>query len=67
MLYDYTPDQVLCSFHDSVSGSVRSCADPRYRDMFDTITAHLDESDLGLGVSGGVNFPKRGAGKIPTL
>jgi hypothetical protein len=49
MLYDGTPDQVLCTFHDSIAGPVKDCFDESFRDMFDTITANLDQPDLGLG------------------
>jgi hypothetical protein len=48
-LYDSTPDQVLCVFHDSIAGPVKNCQDERYQDMFDTITINLDSPDLGLG------------------
>jgi hypothetical protein len=48
-LYGSTPDQVLCIAHDSIAGPVKNCRDERYQDMFDTITANLGKSDLGLG------------------
>jgi hypothetical protein len=48
-LYGSTPDQVLCSLHDSIAGPVNDCQDEQYRGMFDTITANLDKPDLGLG------------------
>ena len=49
MLYDRTPDQVLCTYHDSIAGPMKNCQDEQYRTMFDTITANLDQPDLGLG------------------
>ncbi len=49
MLYGSTPDQVLCSSHDSIAGPMKNCQDLRYRAMFETITANLDKPDLGLG------------------
>jgi hypothetical protein len=48
-LYGSTPDQVLCSLHDSIAGPMNDCQDEEYRAMFDTITANLDKPDLGLG------------------
>ena len=47
-LYGSTPDQVLCVYHDSIAGPVKSCQDKGYQDTFDTITANLDKPDLGL-------------------
>jgi hypothetical protein len=49
ILYGSTPDQVLCSLHDSIAGPVNDCQDEEYRAMFDIITANLDKPDLGLG------------------
>ena len=49
MLYDGTPDQVLCTSHDSIAGPMKNCEDPQYQAMFDTILDHLDQPDLGLG------------------
>ncbi len=48
-LFGSTPDRVLCVFHDSIAGPMKDCQDEQYLDLFDTMTAHLDESDLGLG------------------
>ena len=48
-LYGSTPDQVLCVLHDSIAGPVKECQDAQYQAMFDTITANLDQPDLGLG------------------
>jgi hypothetical protein len=48
-LFDRTPDVVLCTNHDSIAGPMKDCAAEQYRAMFDTITANLDQPDLGLG------------------
>jgi hypothetical protein len=48
-LYARTPDQVLCTYHDSIAGPMKDCQDEQYRAMFDTITANLDQPGLGLG------------------
>lgn len=48
-LYGASPDQVLCSYHDSIAGPLRHCQDERYRGAFDTMTGNLDNPDLGLG------------------
>ena len=50
-LYGSTPDDVLCAFYDSIAGPQRHCPDPAARPLFDIITAHTDERDLGLGAS----------------
>ncbi|MBI1255930.1 MAG: hypothetical protein GC204_00525 [Chloroflexi bacterium] len=49
ILYGSSPEQVLCNAHDSIAGPMKHCADPQYFDLFNTITAHLDQPDLGLG------------------
>jgi hypothetical protein len=48
-LYGSAPDQVLCTFHDSIAGPVKSCLDAHHQDVFDTIIDNLSEPDLGLG------------------
>ena len=48
-LYRSSPDQVLCAAHDSIAGPMTNCQDEQYRALFDTITANLDQPDLGLG------------------
>jgi hypothetical protein len=48
-LFGATPQSVLCRYADSIAGPRRECPDPRYQSMFDTIIAHADEPDLGLG------------------
>ena len=48
-LFGATPQTVLCRYGDSIAGPRRECPDPRYQSMFDTITAHAGEPDLGLG------------------
>lgn len=48
-LYGGTVDRVLCRLGDSIAGPQRGCPVAGYSAMFDTIIAHLDEPDLGLG------------------
>ncbi len=48
-LYGSAPDQILCTFHDSIAGPVNKCQDEQYRNLFDTMVANLDKADLGLG------------------
>ena len=48
-LYSSSPDQMLCTAHDSIAGPMTSCQDGRYQELFDTIMANLDQPDLGLG------------------
>ena len=50
-LYGSTPDDVRCAYYDSIAGPQRHCEDPAARPLFDIITAHTDEPDLGLGAS----------------
>lgn len=50
-LFGKTINQVLCVNHDSIAGPMKNCTDPSYAALFDTILAHLDEPDLGLGNS----------------
>ncbi|HXU38077.1 MAG TPA: hypothetical protein VN937_17075 [Blastocatellia bacterium] len=49
VLYGKTVNDVLCSYTDSIAGPRKSCRDPKYAGLFDTIITHLDEPDLGLG------------------
>ena len=48
-LYFATPDRLVCRLSDSIGGPQRECRDPRFSPLFDTMLAHLDEPDLGLG------------------
>lgn len=48
-LFGKTVGEVLCVNHDSIAGPMKNCTDPSYAALFDTILAHLDEPDLGLG------------------
>jgi len=48
-LYGRTVDDVLCSLQDSIAGPMKSCPAPGYREMFEIIIQHIDQSDLGLG------------------
>ncbi len=49
ILFGSTPDEILCRLNDSIAGPMKSCDDESYQEMFDTITANLDQPDLGLG------------------
>jgi hypothetical protein len=49
MLFGGSPDEVLCRFNDSIAGPMKSCEDESYQTMFETITIHADQPDLGLG------------------
>jgi hypothetical protein len=44
-----TTDNVLCELRDSIAGPMKECKDDQYVEMFETITANLDQPDLGLG------------------
>ena len=48
-LFGGSVDEVLCASHDSIAGPVTECHDAAFRELFETIIAHLDEPDLGLG------------------
>jgi len=49
VLFGNAVDDVLCVNEDTIGGPVKSCTDPSYEELFDTIITHLDEPDLGLG------------------
>lgn len=48
-LFGSAPDQVLATSHDSIAGPMLKVNDEKYRAMFNTIMAHRDSADLGLG------------------
>ena len=48
-LYRGRIDRVLCTVYDSFAGRVESYPDSTYRPLFQTVLAHLDRPDLGLG------------------
>jgi hypothetical protein len=48
-LFGASPQTVLCSLADAVTGPQTTCTDQQVRALFDTIVANLDKSDLGLG------------------
>jgi hypothetical protein len=48
-LFGATPEQVLCRYGDSIAGPRKECRNPAVAPLFDTILAHLDQPDLGLG------------------
>jgi len=50
-LFGRTVDHVLCEKHDSIAGPMKKCSEPGYEALFETITTHLEEPDLGLGAS----------------
>ncbi|UGQ46497.1 protease complex subunit PrcB family protein [Massilia endophytica] len=50
-LYGLTPGQLLCASSDTIAGPRTSCTDESFRSMFDTISKHREEADLGLGAS----------------
>ena len=50
-LFGRSVDKVLCVKHDSIAGPMKSCSEPGYETLFETITTHLEEPDLGLGAS----------------
>jgi hypothetical protein len=47
-LFGSKVDHILCDSHDSIAGPVINYLDDRYRSMFDTIIANVDQPDLGL-------------------
>jgi hypothetical protein len=51
VLFRRTVDEVLCVNHDSIAGPVKHCGEPSHMALFEIITTHLDEPDLGLGPS----------------
>jgi hypothetical protein len=48
-LYGETVDDVLCIYHDSIAGPVKTCQDSRYAGLFETVITSLDKPNLGLG------------------
>lgn len=49
VLFGGTVNDVLCYYHDSIAGPVKSCRDDSCLDMFSTMIAAPGEPDLGLG------------------
>lgn len=49
-LYGDSVDEVLCSLEQTIAGEVRWCSDISYAPLFSTMTSHLDDPRLGLGV-----------------
>jgi hypothetical protein len=49
ILFGSTTDNQLCNQHDSIAGPAGGCNEASFEDMFHTITANLDQPDLGLG------------------
>lgn len=50
-LYGSTPDEILCNVSDSIEGPRTSCTDESSKQLFDIVTNHLNDKDLGLGPS----------------
>ena len=48
-LFGRTPSNILCSLSDSIAGPRFECTNESYRGLFQTITSHLDDENLGLG------------------
>src|SRR5262245_45888322 len=51
MLFGTTVDDVLCRSEETIAGPVKGCSDETFGAMFETIIAHTDQADLGLGPS----------------
>ncbi len=49
VLFGAKPDNVLCSYGDTIAGPRTTCPDAASRSMFETIVKNLDKADLGLG------------------
>jgi hypothetical protein len=49
VLYGAKPDEVLCSYGDTIAGPRTTCPDTASRSLFETIVKNLDKADLGLG------------------
>lgn len=48
-LYGSSVERVLCRAMDSVAGPMKDCRAEPYAPLFETILAHTNEPDLGLG------------------
>ncbi len=48
-LFYKNPENVVCYTQDSIAGPQSKCLE-KYQQLFATVVANLDESDLGLGV-----------------
>ena len=48
-LYGASPQQQLCTSHDSIAGPRTACGDENFRALFDTILKNREAADLGLG------------------
>jgi hypothetical protein len=49
ILFGETVDDVLCTHAQSIAGPMKRCPAAEYAAVFDTMIAHLDKPDLGLG------------------
>jgi hypothetical protein len=50
-LFGATPQDILCSLSDSIAGPRANYYNESYRDLFDILTTHSTDADLGLGSS----------------
>lgn len=50
-LFGLLPGNLLCASSDTIAGPRTSCTDESLLSMFDTISKHLDDADLGLGAA----------------
>jgi hypothetical protein len=48
-LFGATVDQLICRAQDSIAGPRKGCRIEGFTTLFETMLAHLDEPDLGLG------------------
>lgn len=51
VLYGKTVDDLLCTSSDSIAGPRKSCRDQSREALFEIITTHLDDPNLGLDSS----------------
>lgn len=49
VLFGAKPENVLCSYGDTIAGPRINCPDAASRSLFETIINNLDKDDLGLG------------------
>ena len=47
-LFGQNPDEILCTFEDSIAGSRKQCSQAIYDSLFDQILSNKEQKDLGL-------------------
>ena len=47
-LFGKTPDEKLCSYHDSIAGPRKTCTDETQKELFDIVSGNTDNETLGL-------------------